>query len=76
MSLGMRLIFSTTHRPQTNKQTKRVNQMIEDMLKAYCLDKGVTWIDVLPLMKFVYNNSYQMTIQMVLYKALYRRTFA
>lgn len=46
------------------------------MLKAYYLDRGVTWIDVLLLMKFVYNNGYQMTIQMVLYKAFYRRTFA
>lgn len=54
----MRLAFSIAYHPQTDRQIKRVNQVIEDMLRACCLDQGVCWTDVLPLIMFTYNNSY------------------
>lgn len=47
--------------------------MIKVMLKAYYLDRRTSWLEVLPLMEFAYNNNYQETIKMALYKALYGR---
>lgn len=41
------------------------------MLKVCCLDRGTSWIEVLPLIEFVYNNNYQTTIKMAPYEALY-----
>lgn len=43
------------------------------MLRAYCLDNKANWHDLVPLMEFVYNNSYQETIKIVMYKALYEK---
>jgi hypothetical protein len=47
-SLGTRLEFSTTFHPQTDGQTERVNQILEDMLRACALDYGSSWDDNLP----------------------------
>lgn len=60
--MSTRLTFSTTYHSQTNKQTERVNRVIKDILRAYYLDQGASWIEVLPLMEFASNNSYQATI--------------
>jgi len=49
-------------------QTKRVNQVLEDMLKTCVLDFQGKWEEYLPLVEFSYNNSYQSTIQMALLK--------
>jgi transposase InsO family protein len=57
-SLGTRLEFSTTFHPQTDGQTERVNQILEDMLRACALDYGSSWDDNLPYAEFSYNNSY------------------
>lgn len=53
-----KLAFSTTYHPQIDKQTKRVNQVIKDMLKTCYMEPKVSWIDALLLMKFTYNNNY------------------
>ena len=42
--------------PQTDGQTKRVNQVLEDMLRAYVSDKQIDWDSYLPLLEFAYNN--------------------
>jgi ribonuclease HI len=47
-SLGMRLEFSTAFHPQTDGQTERVNQILEDMLRACALDYGTSWDDNFP----------------------------
>ena len=47
--------------------------MLEDMLRACFLDHKGSWEEHLPLVKFVYNNSYQASIQMAPYEALYGR---
>ena len=47
--------------------------MLEDMLRAYALDLEGKWDEHLPLVEFVYNNSYQATIGMPPYEALYGR---
>jgi transposase InsO family protein len=63
-SLGTRLEFSTTFHPQTDGQTERINQILEDMLRACALDYGSSWDDNLPYAEFSYNNSYQASIEM------------
>ena len=70
-TLGTRLEFSTTFHPQTDGQTERVNQILEDMLRAYALDYGSSWDDNLPYAEFSYNNSYQASLKMAQFEALY-----
>ena len=49
-AIGTQLCFSTAYHPQTDGQTKRVNQVIEDILRAYCSRKPRKWIQFLPMM--------------------------
>ena len=72
-TLGTRLEFSTTFHPQTDGQTERVNQILEDMLRACALDYGSSWDDNLPYAEFSDNNSYQSSLKMAPFVALYRR---
>jgi hypothetical protein len=72
-SLGNKLLHSSAYHPQTSGQTKRVNQILEDMLRARVLDFPQNWDDCLPLAEFSYNNSYQESIQMAPFEALYGR---
>jgi hypothetical protein len=70
-ALGTKLSFSTAYHPQTGGQTERVNQILEDMLRACVLSYGTKWEDRLPFAEFSYNNSYQASLQMAPFKALY-----
>ena len=63
-ALGTRLDFSTTFHPQTDGQSERVIQVLEDMLQGYALDISGSWDKYIPLMEFAYNNSYQSSICM------------
>jgi hypothetical protein len=72
-SLGSKLDFSTAYHPQTGGQTKRTNQILEDMLRACVLDFGRACNEHLPLAEFSYNNSYQSSIKMAPFEALYGR---
>jgi hypothetical protein len=72
-SLGTRLEFSIAFHPQTDGQTERVNQILEDMLRACALDYGSSWDDNLPYAEFSYNNSHQASIEMAPFEALYER---
>ena len=60
--------------PQTDGQIERVNQVLEDVLRACILDFQVSWEDHQPLVEFVYNNSYHSTIGMASYEALYEKS--
>jgi hypothetical protein len=71
--MGTKLIHSLAYHPQTAGQTERVNQILEDMLRACVLNYLDKWDECLPLAKFSYNNSYQESIKMALFKALYGR---
>ena len=73
LALGTRLNFSTTFHPQTYGQFERVIQVLEDMLRGYVLDFPGSWDRYIPLMEFAYNNSYQSSIGMAPYEALYGR---
>ena len=72
-TFGTRLEFSTAFHPQTDGQTERVNQILEDMLRACALDYGSSWDDNLPYAEFSYNNSYQANLKMAPFEALYGR---
>ena len=72
-TLGTRLEFSTTFHPQTYGQTERVNQILEDMLRACALDYGSSWDDNFLYAEFSYNNSYQASLKMAPFEALYGR---
>jgi hypothetical protein len=67
------LRFSSAYHPQTDGQTKRVNQILEDMLKAYALQYGKSWDKSLSYAEFSYNNSYQESLKMSPFEMLYGR---
>ena len=71
--MGMELKFGTIFHPQTEGQSGRTNQILEDMLWACVLKFKGSWIQYLPLIEFAYNNSYQETIGMPPCEALYGR---
>ena len=72
-ALGTRLHFSTAYHPQTDGQSERTIQTLEDMLRACALDFEDQWDNQLALVEFAYNNSYQATIGMPPFEALYGR---
>ena len=72
-ALGTRLNFSIAFHPQTDGQSERVIQILEDMLKGCVIDYEGSWDRHIPLVKFVYNNIFQLRTGMAPYKALYGR---
>ena len=72
-AMGTQLKFSTAFHPQTDGQSERTIQTLEDMLRACVMDFKGSWDKKLPLIEFSYNNSYQATIGMAPYEALYGR---
>ncbi|KAI5337664.1 hypothetical protein L3X38_016935 [Prunus dulcis] len=70
-AFGTQLQFSTAFHPQTDGQSKRMIQTLEDMLRACALQFREDWDEKLPLMEFAYNNSYQASIRMSPFDALY-----
>ncbi|GKB80617.1 putative reverse transcriptase domain-containing protein, partial [Tanacetum coccineum] len=72
-ALGTRLDLSTAYYPQTNGQSERIIQTLEDMLRACVIDFGGSWDVHLPLAEFSYNNSYHTSIRCAPFEALYGR---
>ena len=72
-ALGTKVELSTAFHPQTDGQSERVIQILEDMLRACAIDFGGHWDEQLPLAEFAYNNSYHSSIEMAPYEALYGR---
>ena len=72
-AMGTQLSMSTAFHPQTDGQTERTIQILEDMLRVCVLDLKGSWEEHLPLIEFAHNNSYQVSIQMAPYEALYGR---
>jgi transposase InsO family protein len=72
-TLDTQLRFSFAYHPQTDGQTERVNQILEDMLRACALQYGRSWDKSLMYAEFSYNNSYQESLKMVLFEMLYER---
>ena len=73
MAMGIRLTMSIDFHPQTDGQSERTIQVLEDMLRACVLDHKGSWEEHFPLVEFAYNNNYQASIHMAPYEALYGR---
>ena len=69
--MGTLLNFSKAFHPQTDGQSERVIQILEDMLRSCAIDYEGSWDQHIPLAEFVYNNSFQSSIGMAPYEALY-----
>ena len=72
-AMDTRLTMSTAFYPQTDGQSERTIQVLEDMLRACVLDRKGSWEEHLTLVEFANNNSFQASIQMAPYEALYGR---
>jgi hypothetical protein len=72
-SMDTKLNFSSAYHPQTDRKIERTNQILEDMLRACALKYEKSWDKSLPYAEFSYNNSYQASIEMASYEALYGR---
>ncbi|GJW30355.1 reverse transcriptase domain-containing protein [Tanacetum coccineum] len=70
-ALGTQLDLSTTYHPETDGQSERTIQTLEDMLRACVIDFGKGWDKHLPLVEFSYNNSYHASIKAAPFEALY-----
>ncbi|GKB32795.1 putative reverse transcriptase domain-containing protein [Tanacetum coccineum] len=72
-ALGTNLDMSTAYHPQTDGQSERTIQTLEDMLRACVIDFGKGWVNHFPLVEFSYNNSYHASIKAAPFEALYGR---
>ena len=72
-ALGTQLKFSIAFHPQTDGQSERLIQVLEDMLRGCVMEFLGSWDRYIPLMEFAYNNSFQSSIDMAPYEALYGR---
>ncbi|GJU87764.1 putative reverse transcriptase domain-containing protein [Tanacetum coccineum] len=70
-AFGTSLDMSTAYHPQTDGQSERTIQTLEDMLRACAIDFGKGWVKHLPLVEFSYNNSYHASIKAAPFEALY-----
>jgi hypothetical protein len=69
--LDAQLCFNSAYHPQTNGQTKKVNQILEDKLRACALQYGTSWDKSLSYAELSYNNSYQESLKMTPVEMLY-----
>ena len=72
-AMGRKLTMSSAYHPQTYGQFERTIQSLKDLLRTCILDHLGAWDEVLPLIKFTYNNNFHASIGMALYEALYGR---
>jgi len=72
-ALGTQLRMSSAYHPQTDGQSERTIQSLEDLVRSCVLDHMENWNDVLSLVEFTYNNSYHSSIDMAPCEALYGR---
>jgi hypothetical protein len=72
-ALDTRLKFSSSYHSQTDGQTERVNQILEDTLRACALKDKKSWDKYLPCIEFSYNNSHLESLKMLPFEVLYGR---
>ena len=71
--LGTQIQISTTYHPQIDREIERVNQVLEDMLHMFVMQKSHKWEDYLPLVEFVCNNGHHESLSMSPFEVLYGR---
>src|SRR4051812_9189700 len=69
-AMGTNLNFSTAYHPQSQGQVERVNQVLEDMLRACVISFDKKWVESLPFAEFSYNNSYQASLHVAPFEVL------
>lgn len=74
-ALGTKLRLSYAYHPQIDGQTKRNMQSLKDLLSVCVLEKIGAWDGFLPLIEFIYNNSYHSSIGMTPFEASYGRRY-
>ncbi|GKB27321.1 putative reverse transcriptase domain-containing protein [Tanacetum coccineum] len=74
-TLGTQLDMSTSYHPETDGQSERTIQTLEDMLRACIIGVGKGWDKHLPLIEFSYNNGYHASIKEAPFEALYGQKF-
>jgi hypothetical protein len=72
-SMDTKLNFTSAYHPQIDGQTERVNQILEDMLRACALKDNQSWDKCLLYVEFSNNNSYQESRKMAPFEFLYGR---
>jgi hypothetical protein len=72
-AMDTRLNFSLAYHPETDGQTERVDQIVEEMLRVCALKDSKSWDKCLLYAEFSYNNSYQKSQKMSPFKVLYGR---
>ncbi|GJS63531.1 putative nucleotidyltransferase, ribonuclease H [Tanacetum coccineum] len=70
---GTRLKFSTAFHPETDGQSERTIQTLEDMLRSCALEWAGNWDDYICLVEFAYNNSWHASIKCAPFEMLYGR---
>ncbi|GKE81585.1 putative reverse transcriptase domain-containing protein [Tanacetum coccineum] len=70
-ALGTSLDMSTAYHPETDEQSERTIQTLEDILRACVINFRNSWVKRLPLVEFSYNNSYHASIKATPFEALY-----
>lgn len=71
--MGTHITWSSAYHPQSQGQVERVNQILEDMLRACVISFGKKGEESLPYAEFSYNNSYQASLKMAPFEVLYGR---
>jgi hypothetical protein len=71
--MDTKLNFNSSYHPQTDGKMERTNQVLEDMLRARALKHDRSWDESLPYAEFSYNNSYQASLKITSFEALYGR---
>jgi transposase InsO family protein len=69
--LGIKLNFSTAYHPQTDGQTKRLNQCIEGYLRCMVFQRPKEWSKWIPLAEWWYNSNFQSALNTTPFEALY-----
>ena len=69
--LGIQTKILTAYYPQTDRQTERVNQELEQYLRVFINHRQEQWPDWLEIAKFVYNNKIHVATKVLLFKVNY-----
>ena len=69
--LGIQTKLLTVYHPQMNRQTKRINQELEQYLKIFINHRQEQWPDQLGIAEFIYNNKIHLATKVLLFKANY-----